>query len=48
MTGDPAATDPTCDKSPYHAAFKNLALKEAYEPSPAFIYRRMGANVAAD
>ncbi len=48
MTGDPAATDPTCDKSPYHAAFKGLALKEAHEPSPPFLYRRMGANVAAD
>lgn len=48
MTGDPAATDPTCDKSPHHAAFKGLALKEAYEPSPPFLYRRMGAGVAAD
>lgn len=48
MTGDPAATDPTCDKSPFHAAFKGLAEKEAYAPSPDFLYRRMGVFSPAD
>jgi pyrroloquinoline quinone biosynthesis protein E len=47
MTGDAANADPTCDKSEYHAAFRQLAEKESREPSPPFIYRRMGAAAAA-
>lgn len=42
MTGDAANTDPTCDKSEYHAAFRDLAEKESRQPSPPFHYRRMG------
>jgi pyrroloquinoline quinone biosynthesis protein E len=46
MTGDAANADPTCSKSEYHAAFRDLAEKESAEPAPPFIYRRTG--VAAD
>lgn len=48
MTGDAAATDPTCDKSSFHAAFKALAEKESVEPAPPFLYRRMGGAAAMD
>jgi pyrroloquinoline quinone biosynthesis protein E len=48
MTGDAANTDPTCDKSSYHAAFKALAEKESQEASPAFLYRRMGVFSPAE
>jgi len=48
MTGDAANTDPTCEKSIHHAAFKAIAEKEAYAPSPDFIYRRMGGAAATE
>ncbi|MGE0054598.1 MAG: pyrroloquinoline quinone biosynthesis protein PqqE [Hyphomicrobium sp.] len=48
MTGDAANTDPTCEKSVYHAAFKAVGEREANAPSPDFVYRRMGAAAAAE
>ncbi len=48
MTGDPAAADPTCAKSEYHAAFRALAERESRESPPPFIYRRMGAVTSAE
>ncbi|MEQ1716516.1 MAG: pyrroloquinoline quinone biosynthesis protein PqqE [Hyphomicrobium sp.] len=48
MTGDPAATDPTCDKSSFHAAFKALAEDESRKESPPFLYRRMGVFSPAE
>ena len=41
FTGDAAATDPTCDKSSYHADFAATAAAEAANPPPPFIYRRI-------
>ena len=48
MTGDAANADPTCEKSAFHAAFRELAEKESHEASPPFLYRRMGAAPAAE
>ncbi len=43
LTGDAAATDPACHKSPHHAAMIELATDEASGPAPAapggFTYR---------
>lgn len=43
MTGDACATDPACDKSPWHAEFAAIAERESHAPPPPFIYRRIGA-----
>lgn len=48
MTGDAANADPTCGKSAFHAAFRELAEIESHEASPPFVYRRMGAAPAAE
>ena len=42
FTGDAAATDPACEKSPLHAEMLALAIEEAEsgDPAPAFVYRR--------
>lgn len=48
MTGDAANTDPTCNKSEHHAAFLALAEAESHQPSPPFLYRRMGAFEPAE
>lgn len=45
MTGDAQATDPTCSKSDFHAAFRAVAEKESREPSPQFTYRRMRSHI---
>lgn len=44
LTGDPAATDPACSRSPHHAQVADLAAAEAAAVPPDFIYR--GAQVA--
>ena len=44
VTGDAAATDPTCKFSGAHGAFAAVAEAEAHAPAPAFVYRRMGAS----
>ncbi len=41
MTGDAAATDPTCELSPKHAEFAALAERESRKPAPPFVYRRL-------
>ena len=41
FTGDACATDPTCDKSSFHADFAATAAAEAAAPPPPFIYRRI-------
>ena len=40
LTGDPHATDPACELSPFHAAMTAAALRESGETPPAFVYRR--------
>ena len=40
LTGDVAAADPACVKSPRHGGLVQLAEHEAGLPSPAFAYRR--------
>ena len=41
VTGDPAAADPACHKSPDHERFAALAETESRLPAPEFVYRRM-------
>jgi pyrroloquinoline quinone biosynthesis protein E len=52
LTGDAAATDPACHKSPHHAAMVETATREAEgaPPSPnALTYRgRVGRPAAAE
>ena len=45
VTGDARNTDPACELSEWHQAFADVADKESHEPSPPFIYRRVGAPV---
>ncbi len=45
LTGDAAATDPACGKSPHHALLEG-ALRDTREMPPAFVYRRIGAVLA--
>lgn len=40
LTGDPHATDPACELSPFHRAMTALAEREADRPPPPFVYRR--------
>jgi pyrroloquinoline quinone biosynthesis protein E len=47
LVGDAAATDPACSLSAHHAALMALAEAESAEPPPPFVYRRIGAGVAA-
>jgi len=42
VSGDANATDPACQLSPFHEEFAATAGRESQEPSPPFIYRRMG------
>ena len=42
LTGDAAATDPACGKSPHHGLL-DVAVRDAQETPPEFIYRRIGA-----
>ncbi len=44
LTGDAAAADPACAKSPRHAALVALAEREAGAPPPPFLYRRPGRS----
>jgi pyrroloquinoline quinone biosynthesis protein E len=39
LTGDAAATDPTCDRSQNHVALRALARWESAAPAPPLIYR---------
>ena len=41
LTGDAAATDPACGKSPHHGLL-DIAVREADTAAPGFIYRRIG------
>lgn len=45
-TGDAANADPACSLSPWHQAFVEVAEREAAEPAPEFVYRRMGTGEA--
>lgn len=40
LTGDPTATDPACELSPFHAALFEVARAESAAPPPSFVYRR--------
>ncbi len=40
LTGDPHATDPACELSPFHGAMTGLAEREAGAAPPPFVYRR--------
>lgn len=40
LTGDPHATDPACELSPFHGAMTGLAERAAGQSSPPFVYRR--------
>ena len=40
LTGDPHATDPACELSPFHGAMTGLAERAADAPPPPFVYRR--------
>jgi pyrroloquinoline quinone biosynthesis protein E len=46
LTGEAGRTDPACHLSPDHAIMA-AAAREADLPAPEFVYRRIGANVAA-
>ncbi len=41
LTGDAAATDPACQRSPFHADMLGAAVAEAARPPPPFVYRRI-------
>ena len=46
LTGDAAATDPACHKSPLHGLMQHLAAKEAAEAAPPpYVYRAIGGGV---
>ena len=45
LAGDAAATDPACSLSPLHAKVRALAVEEAAETPPDYIYRTIGSNV---
>lgn len=40
LTGDPHATDPACELSPFHGAMTAVAERESGTAPPPFIYRR--------
>ncbi len=42
VTGDARATDPACHLSTFHEQFAETAEQESRQPSPPFIYRRIG------
>ena len=44
LTGDAGRTDPACELAPDHAIMAEAA-REAEAPPPAFVYRRVGANL---
>ncbi len=44
LTGDAANTDPACSLSPLHEQWANVAEVESHQPSPDFVYRRMGGS----
>jgi pyrroloquinoline quinone biosynthesis protein E len=49
ITGDAAATDPACIKSPDHGRMQAIAEGESVQPATEFTYRRIGAEpVKAD
>ncbi|MFC6048452.1 pyrroloquinoline quinone biosynthesis protein PqqE, partial [Methylobacterium hispanicum] len=39
------ATDPACSLSPLHAKVRALAVEEAAENPPDYVYRTIGSNV---
>lgn len=45
LTGNAAATDPACGKSPHHALLDG-AVREAGDAPPDFVYRRIGVTPA--
>jgi len=45
LAGDAAATDPACSLSPLHAKVRALAVEEAAENPPDYVYRTIGSNV---
>ncbi len=48
LTGDAANVDPACQLSPLHEQTFGLAMKEATEEAPEFIYRRIGTDEEQD
>ena len=48
LAGNAAVTDPACELSPLHERTFGLALREAEEAPPEFIYRRIGTDEEAD
>ena len=40
LTGDPHATDPACELSPFHRSMMQVAERESGETPPPFVYRR--------
>jgi len=48
LTGDAANVDPACQLSPLHEQTFGLAMKEATEEAPEFIYRRIGSDEEQD
>ena len=46
LTGDAAATDPACAKSPHHGLL-DRAVQDARAEPPPFVYRRIGTVVPA-
>jgi len=47
LTGDAAATDPACSRSPHHASIRHLATAEAGAEPPAYEYRTMSGPAAS-
>ncbi len=45
LTGEAAAVDPACELSPAHEAMFSLAESESATAPPAYVYRRIGAQV---
>ena len=48
LAGDAGITDPACELSPLHDKTFGLAMREAEEEPPEFIYRRIGTDEQAD
>ena len=46
ITGDAAATDPACIKSPDHGRMQEIAEGVSHQPATEFVYRRIGAEPA--
>ena len=48
LAGDAGVTDPACELSPLHERTFGLAMREAAEVPPDFIYRRIGSDAHMD